>query len=58
MSTSQFWARLTVRKPSGKGIKDSRSADSRLRGQVLSAILGGIARAVVESLLRWLYSLL
>lgn len=58
MRTPKFWGRLATRKQSGKGTKDARPADSPLRRQVLAAVLGGATRAAVESLLRWLFSLL
>lgn len=56
MRTSMMWTRLTMRKRSGKGVEGSQPVDSCLRGQVRSAILGGVARAVFETLLRWLLS--
>lgn len=54
MRTPKLWGRLTARKQSGTNMKGPRPADPHLRRQILSAIVGGIARAVAESLLTWL----
>lgn len=62
MSMPRLWTRFAtrpaLRNQPGTGIEDSGRADSRLRAEILRAVLGGVARAVAESLLGWLHSLL